>query len=288
MKAKEKTILSEVSSLSDQKSKIIKKYRGKYLKGTVRQGEALAYLCTLKKESADIVFLDPPFNLGKIYSDFDLTLDHRTEEEYSNWLKKVLDESIRILTPGGALYLYHIPLWAMRFGSYIEQSLTLRHWIAIAMKNGFVRGSKLYPAHYALLYFTKGDPAHFTRPKLSPATCRHCGKLVKDYGGYLKIIEDKGINLSDFWEDLSPVRHSNRKFRDANELPPILFERIIQISGDEGMLYVDPFAGTGSGVITAGKVGMTFDACDIVADNCSIICQRLEELRSSFDKRRHK
>ena len=36
------------------------------------------------------------------------------------------------------------------------------------MKNGFARGKKLYPAHYALLYFTKGMPASFQRPKILP------------------------------------------------------------------------------------------------------------------------
>lgn len=275
----------ESSIILSEKPKRVRTYRGKYLKGAIRQGDALVYLRSLKKESTGIIFLDPPFNLGKIYSTHNRTLDQRSNADYRNWLTEILNESIRILIPGGALYLYHLPLWAMRFGAHIEQHLNFRHWIAIAMKNGFARGSKLYPAHYALLYFTKGRPVHFARPKLAPVNCRHCGKLIKDYGGYKTIIDNKGINLSDFWEDLSPVRHHNRKFRKANELPPTLLERVIEISGEPGLLYVDPFAGTGSGVIAAAKAGLTFDACDIIESNCSIICQRLDELRSSYHKK---
>jgi site-specific DNA-methyltransferase (adenine-specific) len=230
--------------------------------------------------SASIIFLDPPFNLGKMYNKKKPNLDRLPTAEYENWLIRVLSECVRVLMPGGTLYLYHLPVWAMRFGSYLEKTLTFRHWIAISMKNGFVRGRRLYPAHYALLMFTKGETQHFARPKIKPATCRHCGNFVKDYGGYRAIIEDKGINLSDFWEDLSPVRHANRKHRSGNELPLVLFKRIIEISGSPGLLYVDPFAGTGSGVLAAVNAGMHFAACDIVESNCKIIQKRLRQLRS--------
>ena len=153
------------------------------------------------------------------------------------------------------------------------------------MKNGFVRGQSLYPAHYALLYFTKGAPISFQRPKLAPSNCRHCGKTIKDYGGYWPIIQQRGINLSDFWEDLSPVRHRNRKYRIANELPELLFDRVIEISGAQGMLYVDPFAGAGSGVVGAVKAGLRFDCCDLVEANCSIIAERLNRMRSEDTER---
>ncbi len=55
--------------------------------------------------------------------------------------------------------------------SLLEQHLDFRHWIAISMKNGFVRGDHLYPAHYALLYYTKGKPESFNRPKVPKPIC---------------------------------------------------------------------------------------------------------------------
>jgi site-specific DNA-methyltransferase (adenine-specific) len=240
---------------------------------------------SLNNDSAGIIFIDPPFNLRKNYCDTDKNIDCRPVKDYESWLLSLLSESIRVLMPGGALYLYHLPLWAMRLGAVLEKDLHFQHWIAIAMKNGFVRGPHLYPAHYALLFFTKGKPAYFNRPKLKPSICRHCGDLVKDYGGYRKIIEEKGINLSDFWEDLSPVRHNNRKHRSANELPETLFQRVFEISGCPGKLYVDPFAGAGSGVVSSAISGMTFEACDLMPDNCSIICQRLDDLKADILKR---
>ena len=88
----------------------------------------------------------------------------------------------------------------MRVGGSLEGELTFRHWIAISMKNGFVRGRRLYPADYALLMFSKGDMSAFERPRIEPQRRRR-RNLVKDYGGYTGIITEKGINLSDFSED---------------------------------------------------------------------------------------
>ena len=256
-------------------------YAERQLEGRVRCGDALQFLRCLSDDSAGIVFLDPPFNLRKTYSEKHAKLDCRPKDEYGKWLLDLLSESSRVLKSGGALYLYHLPLWAMRLGASLDKHLQFQHWIAISMKNSFVRGKRLYPAHYALLYFTKGNPAHFNRPKLAPLVCRHCGNLVRDYGGYRKIIEEKGVNLSDFWDDLSPVRHHNRKYRNANELPEAFFDRVIEISGSPGLLYVDPFAGSGSGITAAARAGLTFEACDLIEANCAIICERLDELNSS-------
>jgi len=266
-------------SHSSKKLKLIRTHKGKNIKGSIFQGDALDFLRSIKKEMADIVFLDPPFNLGKKYSITQKNLDKKPENEYIEWFKLILDESMRILNPGGALYLYHLPKYAIVFAAYLKEKLLFRHWIAISMKNGFVRGPYLYPAHYALLYFTKGKPLQFRRPKIEPKTCRHCGKLIKDYGGYKKYIDNQGINISDIWEDLSPVRHSNRKNRSANELPMELLERIIEISGIAKSLYVDPFAGSGTGVIVAAKAGMRFIACDLIKENSKLVCQRLEQLK---------
>lgn len=260
--------------------KLFQAYNTQKARGRIFHGDALEYLRGLPSSYADIVFLDPPFNLGKKYSTRNRKLDQRSDEDYVLWIENVLDESVRILKKGGALYLYHLPRFALRFGSHLSQYLSLQHWIAISMKNGFVRGRHLYPAHYSLLYFSKGEVRTFTRPKIRPAVCRHCRELIKDYGGYRSIIEKKGINLSDVWDDLSPLRHQTTKFRKPNELHPKIFERVLKISGRKGLVYLDPFAGSGSGVVAAVKTGMRFDACDIVESNCVLIRDRVNKTTS--------
>ena len=142
------------------------------------------------------------------------------------------------------------------------------------MKGGFPTEGKLYPAHYALLYYTKGEPDIFSRPKIPPALCRHCGKAIKDYGGYWKNIEG-GLNLSDVWEDLSPVRHKRNKNRTSNELPLALPRRIVEMAGENGGLVVDPFAGAGTMLVAAREAGMQFLACDREESCCDVIARRL-------------
>jgi site-specific DNA-methyltransferase (adenine-specific) len=258
--------------------------KGSTPKGEIVYGDAVEFLKGLPRQSARVVFLDPPFNLGKDYGS-DRTPDRRPGEEYREWLETVVSESVDVLEPGGSLFLYHVPLWALRLGAYLDSKLTFRQWIAISMKNGFVRGPRLYPAHYALLMFTKGKPKRFVRPRISPQECRTCGALLKDYGGYRSIILRKGINLSDIWDDLSPVRHANSKHRTANELPALLFHRVVTMVGGRGALYVDPFGGTGSGVVAAASRGMRFAACDIVRANCELMKRRVLELAEATTRR---
>jgi site-specific DNA-methyltransferase (adenine-specific) len=271
----DETVQDRIDAEQRQKCKIYRRFYSPSGRGTIYVGDALAFLRSIESASAGLVFLDPPFNLGKQYLRGKPKLDRLPEDEYQEWLTSILVESIRVLAPGGALYLYHLPIWAMRFGAFLDTQLTLRHWIAVSMKNGFVRGQRLYPAHYALLYFTKEGELSFQRPKVQPSLCRHCGGMVKDYGGYKQIIEEKGINLSDVWEDVSPVRHAHLKWRTQNQLPLTLTDRVMEISGTPGMLMVDPFAGSGSSVVSAASYGLRFAACDIVTKNCRIISEKL-------------
>lgn len=259
--------------------KTIKAYSNRRLNGKIVQGDALEFLKSLGADSAALVFVDPPFNLHKSYSPRQKRLDAKPPDVYTEWLFSLLREAVRVLEPGGLLFVYHLPSWGIRIGAELEKQLRFVHWIAVAMKNGFVRGPRLYPAHYSLLLFSKGKPKNLKRPRIPLAECRHCGEYVKDYGGYLSIVESRGVNLSDVWDDLSPVRHANRKHRKANELPLAMLSRIVEIGCVRRRLFVDPFAGSGVGVIAAARAGMRFAGCDLLRQNCDIIIKRLSTVK---------
>jgi len=239
-------------------------YRGTILRlprGEAVCDDALHFLNCLHDECGDIIFLDPPFNLGKTYGSRSKRDDLLDDDQYFEYMTSILSRCTAVLKKGGALYLYHIPRWALRLSSVLGQDLQFRHWIAVAVKNGFVRGRYLHPAHYALLYYTKGDPAHFNRPRIPIAKCRNCGNPIKDYGGYKKYVQN-GLNLSDVWEDISPVRHRRLKHRPSNEIPIKIPARAVEISGITGGLLIDPFAGAGTALIAASAQGMHYLACD--------------------------
>jgi site-specific DNA-methyltransferase (adenine-specific) len=245
-----------------------------YDDGVVMEDDAVSFLKGTPSDIADIVFLDPPFNLGKRYGALPAREDRLPPRNYEDYMGETLSLAVRALKPGGSLFLYHLPKFAMSFGERLKTELDFRHWIAISMKNGFSHRAALYPAHYALLYFTKGIPSHFVRPKVPVSVCRHCGKPIKDYGGYAKHVED-GLSLSDFWDDISPVRHKSRKSRGSNELPARVMDRILGMAGHHGGLIVDPFAGSGSTGVAARRVGMRFVLNDRDAASCEVITSRL-------------
>lgn len=214
--------------------------------GVLYAADCFDLFAALRDESVDCVFADPPFNLGKDYGPG--VHDALERQDYLKWCFAWVDECIRLLAPGGALFVYHLPQWAFRLASHIEErGLMFRHWIALSMKGTFPRGQRLYPAHYALLYFTKGQPKTFNRVRLPIPTCRHCGGDIKDYGGHRKFLNPAGLNLTDFWEDTAPARHQKFKSRrHVNELKPMIPGRCIQLSTNPGDIVLDPFGGGGS------------------------------------------
>ncbi|MCG8346649.1 MAG: site-specific DNA-methyltransferase [Chloroflexales bacterium] len=211
------------------------------------------------------MFADPPFNLGKDYGK-DIS-DRLKNEEYLAWSREWLQETIWILKPGGSLFVFNLPMWLIEYGSFLNsQGMSFRHWIACRMPKAFPRGKKLSPAHYGLLYYTKGDPDTFNKVYIPIPVCRHCGKEIRDYGGHRNKLNERGLNLmdifdapediweiaseedynhtqlwtaaEDLWDDIPPVRHSKYKSRAANELAPIMLERIIALSTNPGDIIV--------------------------------------------------
>ncbi len=129
--------------MTRRSNKLVYTAKGKGADGKIVCGDALEFLKSLPRDSARVVFLDPPFNLGKQYGKR-TTGDRMPGEEYQKWLETVASEAINVLEPGGSLFLYHVPQWALRLGAYLDSQLTFYQWIAISMKNGFVRGRRLY------------------------------------------------------------------------------------------------------------------------------------------------
>jgi site-specific DNA-methyltransferase (adenine-specific) len=221
-------------------------------RGVLFDTDCLKLLKQMKPRIIDTVFADPPFNLGKDYKNG--YNDKVSQSVYLDWCREWIHECCRVLKPGGSFFLYATPQLAVQFAPILEERLDFRHWIALSMKGTYPRGKKLYPAHYALLYYSRGMPNVFNKIRLPIETCRHCGKEIKDYGGHRNKMNPAGVNLTDFWTDTSPNRHKKFKVRPGvNELKLVIPERAILISTDPGDLVFDPFGGGGSTYQAAEK-----------------------------------
>jgi site-specific DNA-methyltransferase (adenine-specific) len=75
--------------------------------------DCLNTLTKIQNNSVDLVLLDPPYNVN--------AADWDNIPNYLDWMKKILNESFRILKPNGSLYL-----WGM---SKNNDFLKLKLWI---------------------------------------------------------------------------------------------------------------------------------------------------------------
>jgi site-specific DNA-methyltransferase (adenine-specific) len=282
--------------------------------GILYQGDCLQLLSALPDESVDLIFADPPFNLGKDYGEG--INDQMELDKYLNWSQQWLSQSIRVIKPGGSLFVFNLPKWCVEYGAYLNRKgMCFRHWVACRMPKAFPRGKKMSPAHYGLLYYTKGEPSVFNKVYTPIQVCRHCGGEIRDYGGHRKSLNEKGINLMDVWDmpedvwestpeadptevlwtlaeemwtDVPPVRHHRHKKRVPNELAPIMLERIIAMASNPGQIVVDPFGGSGTTFYAAEKlhrywigseIGDTEAAVDRLTDLTNGIVEEWESAR---------
>ncbi|WP_340005838.1 site-specific DNA-methyltransferase [Paenibacillus sp. FSL K6-0276] len=218
--------------------------------GKLYQEDCIPLIRSLPRESVDLVFADPPFNLNKSYESG--MNDKLTKAEYLQWTEEWVLGCVDLLKEGGSLFIWNLPVWGTHISEILNKHLTFRHWIAADIKYRLPIQNRLYPAHYSLLYYTKGEkPNTFNGERLPLEVCRHCGGDIRDYGGYKDKLNPLGINLSDIWYDLSPVRHSKYKTRTSNELPLKLLERVISMASNEGDTVFDPFGGSGTTFIVS-------------------------------------
>jgi site-specific DNA-methyltransferase (adenine-specific) len=162
--------------------------------------------------------------------------------------------------------------------------MTFKHWIAIDKAHSMPIPNRLSTSHYGMLYFIKGDkPRVFDRDavRIPIQECRHCGRDIKDYGGHKKFLNPKGLNLSDVWDDIPPVRHKRYKSRQANQLAPVILERVILLTTKPGDLVCDPFAGAGTTAFVAEKLGRRWITGEL--NDCEPARLRLEEVANGTD-----
>jgi len=229
-------------------------------------------LPALADKCVDTVFADPPFNLGKEYGS--KVNDKRGEAEYLDWCYRWIDEGIRVLKPGGAFFIYNLPKWNIALGHYLgTREMQFRHWIAISIKLLLPIPGRLYPAHYSLLYYTKGKPKTFRRIRTPIETCRHCAGEIRDYGGHRHAMNDKGVNLMDVWTDVPPVRHwkFKSKKRKANALSSKLLDRVVEMSTEENDVVLDPFGGSGTTFAVCERkkrrwLGIELESTDVIIE----------------------
>lgn len=246
---------------------------------TVTVGDCLEILAQIPDESVDVCFADPPFNLGKKYTNCN---DQLAERDYLAWCRLWLRELGRIIKPSGSILVHNIPKWLIKFSRMLEEYAYFRHWIAWdAMSTPL--GKTLLPAHYGLLHYTK-HPTDFKFYEIRAPhkRCRVCNDFLKDWGGKKAQRHSFGYLVSDVWTDLHRIRHNSRRDPHPCQLPISLLERVVLMSTDVDDVIVDPFLGTGTTALAAKALGRHFIGSDHDPVYAGIAVKKIAEVQPSL------
>ncbi len=229
-------------------------------------------------ESVDLTFLDPPFNQNKDYSFHN---DNLSMEEYWGMMKDICQETINVTSHGGAIYFIQREkntenvLRCLR-----ETGWTLQNLIIWKKKTSAVPVTSKFGKQYQILaYATKGEKARvFNRLRISPP-------LPPNY----KVQRENGIYVTDVWDDIreltsgyfagdEAIRDKGGERFHKQQSPIALLLRIILSSSQVGDVVFDPFAGTGTTLITANQVERHSIGVEIDPKNAKMIKKRLDDI----------
>lgn len=224
----------------------------------------------LPADCVALMVTSPPYNVGKDY-DEDLSL-----AEYLELLKKVFDETRRVLEPGGRIAVNVANLGRKPY-------LALNHEVAALMRAaGFLlRGEIIW--HKAKS--AGGSTAWGSWQSAKNPTLRdvHEYVVVASKGSFRRRRRGRDtISKEDFLEATTSVwaipPESARRVGHPAPFPVALPQRLIELYTFAGDLVLDPFIGAGSTAIAARLSGRHYVGYDTDPGYLKIAEERLAEL----------
>lgn len=206
--------------------------------------DALEALKTLPDNSVDLIFADPPYNIGKNFNGKIEKWD--TEESYLEWCYEWLDLCIQKLKPNGSFYVMTATQFMPYFDIHLRKKLTILSRLVWSYDSSGVQAKKYYGSMYEPILFCVKDKNNYTfntNDILVEAKTGAKRKLI-DYRKAVPTVYNSEKVPGNVWE-FSRVRYRMDEYENHPTQKPIsLLERIIKASSNEGDLVLDPFSGT--------------------------------------------
>ena len=240
--------------------------------------DMLAAAPLLPEAMADLLFLDPPYNLTKGFNGrrFRQTSSDNYEARFDAWLAPLL----RLLKPTASVYVCADWRTAAAVYRACSRRLKVRNRITWEREKG--RGAKANWKNAAedIWFCTVGNEYYFDveavklkRRVLAPY---RAGGKPKDW----QESEAGGFRLthpSNLWTDLTvPFWSMPENTEHPTQKPEKLLAKVILASCPAGGLVLDPFLGTGASVVVARKLGRRFVGIEIDEHYCCLAAKRLD------------
>ncbi|MUM76662.1 adenine-specific DNA-methyltransferase [Pseudodesulfovibrio sp. F-1] len=222
----------------------------------IYHGDALDVLnSSIPTESVDLIFADPPYNIGKRFSQFEDCWP--SETEYVEWSYKWIDECIRILKPSGTIYLMTSTQAMPYFDLYVRSKLSILSRIVWYYDSSGVQAKKHYGSLYEpILHCVKDKKSYcFNTNEILVEAKTGAKRNLIDYRGVVPKPYNTKKVPGNVWE-FPRVRYRMDEYeKHPSQKPEALLERIILASSRKGDTVLDPFSGTFTTGIVSKKLG---------------------------------
>jgi site-specific DNA-methyltransferase (adenine-specific) len=239
-------------------------------------GDALEALKTLPANSVDLIFADPPYNIGKNFNGF--IEKWKTEEAYLEWCYEWLDLCIQKLKPNGSFYVMTATQFMPFFDIYLRKKLDILSRIVWYYDSSGVQAKKYYGSMYEPILFCVKDKNNYTfnaKAILVEAKTGAKRKLI-DYRKAVPTVYSSEKVPGNVWE-FPRVRYRMDEYENHPTQKPIaLLERIIKASSNEGDLVMDPFSGTFTTCFVAKELGRKSIGIELQEEYVKIGLRRLQ------------
>ncbi|MGC8738404.1 MAG: DNA-methyltransferase [Candidatus Hydrogenedens sp.] len=231
-------------------------------------GDCIKIMQDMPDNCVDLVFADPPFNIGIKYDVHD---DNMSYEEYYKWSMQWISECYRLLKENGSIYIAIGDEFAGEISIILKKiGFYFRNWIIWYYTFGQNQRKKFNRAHTHILYFTK-DRTKFT----------FNDKEIRIPFARQIVYRDKRANpLGKIPDDVWQFSRVCGTFKERIgnhpcQMPEDLLELIIRTSSNIGDIVLDPFGGTGTTSVVAKKLNRKYITIEISKKYYEIILKRL-------------
>ena len=211
---------------------------------TIYWGDALEALNQIEDESIDLIFADPPYNIGKVFAS---SKDKwATDEDYLEWCYKWLELCVKKLKSTGAFYVMTSTQFMPYFDLFLRKHLTILSRIVWSYDSSGVQAKNYFGSMYEPILFCVKDKNHYTFNAddiMVEAKTGSKRKLI-DYRKNPPQPYNTMKVPGNVW-DFARVRYRMEEYENHPTQKPIaLLDRIIKASSNEGDTVLDPFSGT--------------------------------------------